>query len=365
MDNKLMRFIDCYIPTETCNLRCKYCYIAQKRKFNSKICRFNKTPEEIRAALSQKRLGGTCLINFCAGGETLLTPELYGITRLLLEEGHYVMIVTNGTLTKPLSRFWQLPDSLKSHFMFKFSFHYLEMLRLKMVGTFCDNVKRTRLSGCSISVEVTPSDELIPHINDLKEVCLKEFGAVCHITIARNDNRNGIDLLTDRTFDEYKKIWGEFESEMFSTKMALYHVKRKEFCHAGDWSLYTNILTGDIYQCYCGKRIGNLYDMAQPIIPRAVGKHCPLPYCYNGHAFLTLGVIAGLNLQPFSDLRDREMRGGNNWLSPQMKQFLSQRLFDNHEEYSSREMLFVNMRQLPYSIKVRTKRLLSRFRRKS
>lgn len=364
MNNKLMRFVDCYIPTETCNLRCKYCYIAQKRKFNNKICRFDKTPEEICSALSQKRLGGTCLINFCAGGETLLTPELYDIVRLLLEEGQYIMIVTNGTLTKPLSRFWHLPDSLKSHLMFKFSFHYLEMQRLNMMDTFCDNVKRTKSSGCSISVEVTPSDELIPHIKDLKEVCLKEFGALCHITIARNDNSNGIDLLTDLTYDEYKEKWGEFDSEMFSTKMELYQVKRREFCHAGDWSLYTNILTGDIYQCYCGKRIGNLYDVSQPIIPQAVGKHCALSYCYNGHAFLTLGVIAGLNLHPFSDLRDRETDDGNGWLSPQMKQFLSQRLFDNHEEYSSSEMLKSNVKQLPYSIKVSIKHFLGNLRRK-
>ena len=74
--DKMKRYIDAYIPTETCNFRCHYCYITQQRKFNNKLAKFDYTPEFIAKALSQKRLGGPCLINLCAGGETLLIEEL-------------------------------------------------------------------------------------------------------------------------------------------------------------------------------------------------------------------------------------------------------------------------------------------------
>ncbi|MGL5150610.1 MAG: hypothetical protein ACRC7N_08590 [Clostridium sp.] len=77
----MKKYIDCYIPTEACNLRCHYCYITQKRKFNSKLAKFKNTPKEIRLALSKDRLGGECLLNFCAGGETLLVEEIIEIVR--------------------------------------------------------------------------------------------------------------------------------------------------------------------------------------------------------------------------------------------------------------------------------------------
>lgn len=64
---KMKKFIDCYIPTETCNLRCHYCYITQQRKFENKVVSFTHDPQVIRKALSIKRLGGPCLINLCAG----------------------------------------------------------------------------------------------------------------------------------------------------------------------------------------------------------------------------------------------------------------------------------------------------------
>ncbi len=55
--DKMKKFIDCYIPTETCNFRCHYCYIAQHRKFNNKIAEFKYSPEYIAKALSKERLG--------------------------------------------------------------------------------------------------------------------------------------------------------------------------------------------------------------------------------------------------------------------------------------------------------------------
>ena len=98
--DKIKRFIDCYVPVTTCTLRCHYCYITHHRLFDNKLPTFKYTPEQVRKALSKERLGGICLINFCGGGETLLPPEIVKYIRVLLEEGHYIMIVTNATVSK-------------------------------------------------------------------------------------------------------------------------------------------------------------------------------------------------------------------------------------------------------------------------
>ena len=59
--------------------------ITQNRKFNGKLFEFDHTIDDIKKSFSQERLGGVCLINFCAGGETLLTPIVIDIIKALLE----------------------------------------------------------------------------------------------------------------------------------------------------------------------------------------------------------------------------------------------------------------------------------------
>lgn len=173
---KIKRFIDCYIPTETCNFRCHYCYVTQHRKFNNKIAKFNYDPSYIRKALSRKRLGGICLFNLCAGGETLLSEDVVKITKELLEEGHYVMIVTNGSLTKRFQEISEFGKEQLSRLFFKFSFHYMELKRLNLLNTFFKNVELMEKAGASYTLEITPTDELEPYINEIKEVCMKKNG---------------------------------------------------------------------------------------------------------------------------------------------------------------------------------------------
>lgn len=168
---KVVKFIDCYIETETCNLKCHYCYIALRNKFKNHIIELQRSPKEIQSALSKERMGGICLINLCAGGETLLGETILPVVKALLEEGHYVMVVTNGTMTKRFDEIITWDKALLSHLFIKFSFHYLEMTRLNMLDIFIDNVKKIAHSACSYTVEVTPNDKLIPHIDEVKKVC--------------------------------------------------------------------------------------------------------------------------------------------------------------------------------------------------
>lgn len=332
--DKIKRYIDCYIPTETCNLRCHYCYIAQKRKFNSKLVKFSQPIETIVKALEKERWGGTCLLNLCAGGETLLSEEVLPLVKALLKEEHYVMIVTNGTLVNRFEEISTWSSDLLNHLFIKFSFHYLELERLGWVERFFNNVNLMKKCRASFTVEITPSDELIPYIDEVKATCMKYLGTLCHVTIARDDRTNGIDVLSEHDFDEYKKIWGQFDSALFSFKSKIFYQKRKEFCYAGDWSLYLNLDTGTLTQCYCGKYLCNIYeDISKPIPFKAVGCECTLPHCYNGHAFLTLGDIPSLDTPTYTDVRNRICEDGSEWLSPAMKSFMSTRLYDSNKEY--------------------------------
>ena len=125
--NVIKRFLEVYIPTEKCNLTCSYCYISQEGGMSDKITPIGHTPAEIRRALSVKRLGGICLLNFCAGGETLLGEDLLPVIHELLKEGHYIQIVTNGTITKRFLEISTWSSELLDHIFFMFSFLYIEL----------------------------------------------------------------------------------------------------------------------------------------------------------------------------------------------------------------------------------------------
>ncbi|MDD6795968.1 MAG: radical SAM protein [Clostridiaceae bacterium] len=338
--DKIKRYLECYIPTETCNLRCHYCYIALLERFNNKIAHFTNPPSVIRQALSVERLGGTCLINLCAGGETLLSEEVIELIEELLKEGHYLTVVTNGTLSKRFDQIAKFKPELLERLFFKFSFHYLELKRINMMDEYFKNIMKMKDAGCSFTVEVTPSDELIPHIDDLKKISMDKLGALPHITIARDDRTKRIDVLTKYSFEEYKKIWGQFDSNLFEYKTTIFYKKRKEFCYAGEWSTYIDLVTGRMTQCYCESEIDNIFkDINKPLKFTPVGNKCKQPHCYNGHSFLALGDIPQLNAPTLADLRNRKCSNGDEWLNSKMKNFMSQKLVENNIEYSACEKI--------------------------
>ena len=336
--DKIKRFLDCYIPTETCNLRCHYCYITQKRKFCSQIAAFSRPVETMVKALSRERLGGPCLLNLCAGGETLLSGEVLPLAKALIGEGHYVMLVTNGTVTRRFAEIAAWPEEARQHLFIKFSFHYLELLRLGWMDRFFENVALMKERGVSFTVEITPSDALMDHIEAVKHVCMERLGALCHVTIARDDRTAGIDVLSELDFKTYKRVWGQFDSELFLFKTEIFKKKRNEFCYAGDWSGYLNLETGELRQCYCGKKLCNIYEnIIQPINFEAIGRKCTLAYCYNGHAYLALGNIPELRTPIYAQLRDRACDDGSHWLTPQMAAFMGTKLAESNREYTPRE----------------------------
>ena len=316
-------------------MRCSYCYITQHRLFEGPLPTFKFSPEHVRKALSKERLGGICLINLCGGGETLLSKEIVDYARELLQEGHYVMIVTNGTVSKRFDDFSIFPEELKKRLFFKFSYHYLEFKKRGLFDMFFNNIRKVRDAGCSFSLELTPSDDAISYIDDIKQLAIKELGAANHVTIARDEKEDDkLPMMTHLPRKEYIDTWGVFKSPLFEYKLKIFGQKRTDFCYAGDWSFYLNLVTGEMSQCYQSYFTANIFeDISQPIPFKAIGNNCKEHHCYNGHAFLTLGNIPS-EAPTFAEMRNRKCADGTEWLQPEMKAFMSTKLKESNEEYS-------------------------------
>ena len=335
---KIRRLIAMNVPIKNCNLRCHYCYITAQNQVESGPAVFSYSTEHVAKCLSVERLGGPCIINLTGGGETMIPPELPSYIRALLDEGHYLEIVTNGTVSKRFEEIAAFPGELLSHLEFKFSLHYLELKRLQMLETFAANVRLMRDSGCSYTIECTPTDELEPYIDELKAYCLDNFGALCQLTIARDDLNGSKEILSGRSFGQYCKVWEQFDSTMFAFKRDIYLRKCPEFCYAGCWSLYVDMGSGRAKPCYGQMSDQNIFeDPAAPIRFDPVGKHCRQPYCYNGHAFLALGCIPELDTPTYSDIRNRVCSDGTEWEYHDLKEAFSAKLYDANEVWDEKK----------------------------
>ena len=314
MDNpKLKKFIECYLPMTKCNMHCEYCYIFEHKNSSEQFCDLSRCLQYADSVFSQEKLGGTCLFNICAAGETLLHPDLSKLAHKILGNGHYLMLVTNGTLTERIKEYCDFDSELKERLFFKISFHYLELIRLKMLDRFFDNVKMIKDSGISFTVELTPDDSYIPYTDEIKEVCMERLGALCHVTVPRDERKKGHPLMTELSREEFKETWEGFDSSLFDFKESVFEVKRKEFCYAGKWSMVINLSTGDYSQCYFGQKLGNIYnDKALHLI--AVGNNCREGHCYNAHSFVGLGTIPELSAPTYTIMRNRTLSDGSQWL---------------------------------------------------
>lgn len=328
------RLINCAIPISVCNLKCHYCYITQHGERENKLVNFKYSPEHIGKALSVERLGGECIFNMCGFGETLMVKELPDILYHLAKQGHFIEVVTNATLTSAIDKILDMPFEIRSHIEFKCSFHYLELVRLNLLDTYIRNVKKIKEKGCSFTIELVPTDELIPYIDEIKKVCIENFGALCHLTVGRDDKSSDKHILTKLSFEEYRKIWGDFESDLFEFKLSTFEVQRKEFCYAGDWSLVVDLPSGETRKCYQTQKTFNIYeDINKPIDFEAVGNNCPEPHCFNAHAYLTLGNIPCLDTPTYEKMRNRRCEDGSEWLNSACKEFLNGKFKDVNQEY--------------------------------
>ena len=335
MSEKVKRIILCSIPMSICNFRCPYCYLAQRESsFEGKQIQSTHDSKFIKKAFSKKRLGGSCYFNLCADGETMLVKNINMYVKSILEAGHYVEIVSNMTITNVIHDLIEsLSSSLLAKLSFKCSFHYLELKNKNLLETYADNINFVRSKGASITIEMVGADIYIPYIQEIKEYSIKNFGALPHITIARDD-RNNRTFLTSLSHEEYLQTWNNFNSNFFKFKSSIFDKKRKEFCYAGMWSLKVNLVTGIASQCYMSNVYQDIYsDLDKPIkwVPIC---RCKDYHCYNGHSLLSVGLIPSLNTPKYgSELRNRlDSNTGQNWYNDTALSFYDSKLIESNKK---------------------------------
>ena len=346
--DKMIKFIDLYWPIEYCNFNCAYCYVHQHRENKGKKYHCSHTPTEIRSALSKARLWGIALLNICAGGETLLEEEIVPIIYELLEEGHYIGIVTNGSVKENIKKLAAFPERLRKHLFLKFSFHYEELKRLQRLEEFFHTIEMVKEANLSFSIELPAYDKFIPENSAIIKLCKEKTGALPHIATLRDERKEGFPVLSEYSFQQLNAIWAVYDSELFRIRSDVMEKKYRGFCYAGDWTCTINLESGEIKQCFHERIIGNLYQETE-LKWEAVGDHCHSEYCYACHSFLTLGVIPELEIATCYDAtRDRENAA---WLTQEMKSFMHQKLFQNNREYSALEKAQINERNQNYERK--------------
>lgn len=349
---RIHKFIELLVHgTTECNFHCEYCYVWRKSEFTQGNITSEYTAKEIRNALSQKKLGGPCHINACALGETLLSKDIVELAYELLDEGHYLSIITNGTITPKIDAILQFPDELLERMFFKLSFHYAELKRTKLLDIFWKNADKIKNSPCSYSIEITPCDNLIKEIDNIKkEFAVHAKGAMPHITFTRDTNKEGLDLLSDLSLEEYKDIWQTFDSDLFNLKCHLYKKQIHQTCYAGNWSYRVNVVNGNLQSCYQHELVGTIFDEGQkifPIIP--VGDGCRLDYCFNNHAFLAWGDVPEIACDNYFKVRDRIADDSTHWVKETYAAAMQQKLYDNNfaflNRWSDYEKLFAANRK--------------------
>ena len=331
---QIKRYIEAFVPVNICNMQCTYCYLEKEVK--ERVYELNYSPEFVAKALSRKRLGGPALINLCAAGETTLLKNMSALVAELLKEGHVLSIVTNGTNTKFFQEIEELPEEDRKRIFFKFSLHYFELQKMNKTDLFFENIERMKKAGCSFTVELTPDDKYLEVKNEIKTLCLEKAGAVCHITVPRNDTTREHKLLSQYTIDELLEKWQDFDSELLRFKHSIWEKPRCEYCYAGDWFFTVDLRTGSTAQCYEGASLHfNIYENINKKIPfKAVGTKCPSTHCFNGHAFLPLGVIPEFEAPTYNALRNRVCEDGSHWVTEEMQDTLSSKLKHANREYS-------------------------------
>ncbi len=340
---KLKGFIEVLIPITICNLKCHYCYVIQRDNRTNDPTNTSHSPKEISYALRKERLGGVFYISLCGAGETMLAKDLPEIVKYLLEEGHFINITTNGTVSRAFDEFFkQIPEKLLSRLNFSFSYHFLELKRLNLTDRFWGNIQNVRKHGCSFVLQINQCDEYIPYYDEIISESINHVGAPPQVAATRkeNDLKNDIELFTTLNKEEYLEKGSKFESPLFNFTMRNFMVKRTEFCYAGKWTFVLNLQTGIIRPCYCSLTHKNIYkNLDQQISFHPVGRHCQSPYCMNSSHFIALGCIPEYKDAPtYADLRDRDH---SKWYTLDFKNLVSQKLYNNNSlSYSKAGVAF-------------------------
>lgn len=316
----IKKFIGLSFPLGACNLKCSYCYIGTH---GGKVQDIVWNDEEIRKAFSKKRIGCS-LINICSNGETLIHERMPSIIRILLEEGHYVMVLTNGTLTNRINECLAMDKCLLERLFFKISFHYEECLRLNILQKLFDNIQKIKESPCSLTVEYITEDKTLENIEKFKKICIENLGTLPQLNMPRDERRYNLGVTSKSSWENYTEKWEkEISSEFFKYREQFFGRRYKDYCYTGARQLWIEMETGNSRQCYHTPVIQN-FMKARKIIWQAVGHTCPEAHCYVAHSHISLGIVPFpknvVYKATYDEIRNRVCIDGTEWIKPIYKE---------------------------------------------
>ncbi len=198
---------------------------------------------------------------------------------------------------------------------------------------FFMNINRTKAAGCSIVVQFNLCDEYEPYLEEIKQLCLNNVGALPQIAATRDEFNlsQDIRLYTKHSKDEYLHSVDDFDSPLFKFTMKNFMVKRTEYCYAGKWGGNLNLANGAFHPCYGSPVSFDIFKNPDKPIPfRAMGRHCCSLFCTNSSHFISLGMIPEYAAPTYAELRNRKTQNGE-WYNETMKEVLNQKLYSNQK----------------------------------
>ncbi len=328
----IRRFLNCLVPIYKCNLKCTYCYLAQRGTKNQDIEEFSHSPQIIAEALAPKRVGGICLVNLCASGETLLSAKTVELIKLLLKDGHYVSVVTNNTISKHIKMLTEL-QGIERLFL-KCSFHYIQLKKYGLLNDFFDNIDRLRNAGISYTIELVADDNAAIMYDEICRLMKEKGEALPQILECRVDPSNDIRRLT---LDQYhhKEFWSKYNSDLYNAQQQLWGLKINKFCYAGDLSAEINLETGEVTQCIGTRVIQNIYSETDHLRFCAIGNNCKLSHCFISYAWQGLcGNVPEIIYPNYAKLRNRYRPDGSEWLTSTIKDAFGKKCIEAIKTYS-------------------------------
>lgn len=355
MNKKIVKYIHAVQPGTECNLDCSYCYV-KKQKNKGEKAQFDYPVEKIINALTKERVGGTAFITYVGGGETVIPKESISIIHGLLENGHFLNIVSNLTYTEGIDKILEFSEELLKRTSFSISLHYVEFIKKNLKEEFIKNINRLKKADISFHINMTIGEDYLPYLQEIKEFCLQEIGFLPIITFAVDplNGWNRYSCFTDKVIENAVKIFEgssvtEYEKDFPSTY-------RNEFCYIGDWGFVLDLKTGNVNPCFDAPQSQNIFeDLSKPIRYEAIGTCCA-KYCVMGPAFQAFGFLPEYNnvFPTFSNLyNNRGYHGG------EFREYLNNKLEQTNNKYSPIKKSFIRIKRFlskKYRTRIRTAR---------
>lgn len=331
------RYVQGTIYTRGCNLNCSYCYL----KLQEKVQRGTHpgfSLSDIRKAMSKERWG-VCYIALAGDGETLIDRSTVDLCHVLSENGHYLNVINNGTMTEHLRYMNEIftPEQ-KERTMLTFSLHYLELKRRSLLDTYFSNFRSMREAGFTVYPHMVLADDYLPVIDEIKQHCIEELGILPQIGIVRDERKNqGERIYSSFSREDYFRIADSFESPYFELQKKLYEENcAREYCYAGELGVLLNFTTGKMRQCVCNPETVQVFQNPSAPVPfHRVGNSCMSPWCFCS-SLQIFGMVPGKPYPTYSDMYTGERR---KYASGRMLDALSTKLADEYVKMHGNEAL--------------------------